>query len=151
MLFADIDAPGWAIILGAAGLIVKMVLDFFRDRDKVRHDKEESRLASERDAQKAARDAETALKVEGVRLEAQKTALKVEEVRLQAIIAASGVAEVKETLETHNASVTENMGVLSDQMTVLTTQTNGLMEKIEAAGVARGVKQEQDKSHGNGT
>lgn len=47
-LFATIDAPGWAIIIGAAGLIIKMVLDFLRERDKSRWDREQAAKAEER-------------------------------------------------------------------------------------------------------
>ena len=48
MLFGAIDAPGWAIIIGAAGLIVKMVLDYFRDRDKAKWDREQAAKAEQR-------------------------------------------------------------------------------------------------------
>lgn len=82
-----------------------------------------------------------------VAVAAEKVATKVEQVQTRAT---AERAEVKTALNSHNAEQAESLGALSDQLATVTKQTNGLMEKIEAAVFAKGVKSETDKGHGNG-
>ncbi len=148
IVLAEITDTGLTLIASAIALgwaILKLVEKIYDNR---RADKAAALLAS---------------KVESVRTdtikEAEKVATKVEQVK-GAIIQTAKVAdehreEIKTALDDHNAAQAQNLGNLSNQLTTVVDRTNGILQRVEEAGIAKGRLEEKneikDKEHGNGT
>lgn len=77
MLTADFgaqEAQAWAVVIAAVGLIVKLILDFFRERDKIKFDRDQAKLLDEREYAKVLRDEAAAREVATVKHNLELTA-----------------------------------------------------------------------------
>ena len=140
MLFADLTAEGWAIIVGAIALgiggivtpIVGQVLAFYRERAKVAREQELEDRNERRERDRIERERLTALQV------------------------SREVKQVSETLkhdtekrEAHAQIRDKKLDALTEKSEVIAAQTNGMLDVIKDASFLAGQRSATDKAAGS--